>query len=50
MGGKNLNTAGQNSAGNLEVDGPWFKKRWFRSYKLRVRITEREIGGELYAC
>lgn len=49
MGLKHLHSLVRN-AGNLEDDGRWFKKRWFRSYKLRVRITEKELGGELYAC
>lgn len=27
-----------------------FKRKWIKAYKQRVKITEKELGGELYAC
>ena len=28
----------------------WFRRSFYRNYLKRVRITEREIGGEIQAC
>lgn len=37
-------------ASQIEKHYRWFRRYWYKTYMQRVRVIEKDLGGQLHAC